>query len=378
MDGANNDDDLMRRAETLAATARSRTAPNPWVGCILVRDGEVVGEGATRPPGGPHAEVEALRAAGDRARGATAYVTLEPCAHHGQTPPCTDALLAAGVARVVVALEDPDPRVSGRGIAALRDRGLTVDVGVGAASARAGLLPYLVHRREGRSLVLLKTAMTVDGRVAASDGTSRWITGPHARRDVHAIRAQSQAVVVGAGTALTDSPSLTVREVDPPATPPLRIVLDARGRVPATGPLFDTQSAPTAVITTGAAPDEAVAAWLAAGAKVFTVAPSTTGIGVDLRAALETLGGLGVLQAMVEGGPQLAGALLDAGLVDRLVAYVAPSLLGPTAVAAFPVAPVRTLAAARRFTLVDVARLGDDVRLTYEPHDVATDAQGAA
>jgi diaminohydroxyphosphoribosylaminopyrimidine deaminase/5-amino-6-(5-phosphoribosylamino)uracil reductase len=376
MDGANNDDDLMRRAEMLAATARSRTAPNPWVGCILVRDHEVVGEGATHPPGGPHAEVEALRAAGDRARGATAYVTLEPCAHHGQTPPCTDALLAAGVARVVVALEDPDPRVSGRGIAALRGRGVAVDVGVGAARARAGLLPYLVHRREGRSLVLLKTAMTVDARVAAPDGTSRWITGAEARRDVHATRAQSQAVVVGAGTALADSPSLTVRDVEPPPTPPLRVVLDARGRVPATGPLFDTQSAPTAVITTGAASDDAVATWLAAGAKVLVVAPSTTGVGVDLRAAFETLGGLGVLQAMVEGGPQLAGALLDADLVDRVVAYVAPSLLGPTAVDAFPVAPVPTLAAARRFTLVDVMRLGDDVRLTYEPRDPATEAEG--
>jgi diaminohydroxyphosphoribosylaminopyrimidine deaminase/5-amino-6-(5-phosphoribosylamino)uracil reductase len=378
MDGANNDDEVMRRAEILAASARSRTAPNPWVGCILVRDDEVVGEGATHPPGGPHAEVEALRAAGDRARGATAYVTLEPCAHHGQTPPCTDALLAAGVARVVVALEDPDPRVSGRGIAALRDRGVTVDVGVGAASARAGLLPYLVHRREGRSLVLLKTAMTVDARVAAPDGTSRWITGEEARRDVQATRAQSQAIVVGAGTALADSPSLTVRDGEPPTAPPLRVVLDARGRVPAAGPLFDTRLAPTAVITTGAAPDETVAAWLAAGAKVFTVAPSTTGVGVDLRAALATLGGLGVLQAMVEGGPQLAGALLDAGLVDRVVAYVAPSLLGPTAAAAFPIAPVPTLADARRFSLVDVTRLGDDVRLTYEPHDPATVVEGGA
>jgi diaminohydroxyphosphoribosylaminopyrimidine deaminase/5-amino-6-(5-phosphoribosylamino)uracil reductase len=368
VNGTDSDDDLMRRALAQAATARSRTAPNPWVGCVIVRDGEVVGEGATRPPGGPHAEVEALRGAGDRARGATAYVTLEPCAHHGRTPPCTDALVAAGIARVVVALEDPDPAVSGRGVAALRERGVTVDVGIGAALARASLVPYLVHRREGRSFVLLKTAMTLDGRVAAADGTSQWITGPESRHDVHVVRSKSQAVVVGAGTALADQPRLTARDVDPPPPgQPLRVLLDARGRVPATGPLFDTDLAPTAVITTAAAPDDATRAWLAAGAKVFTVPPSATGTGVDPLATFATLGGLGVLQAMVEGGPRLAGALLDAGVVDRIVAYVGPMLLGPTALPAFPIAPVPTLPAARRFALVDATRLGDDVRLTYEP-----------
>ena len=193
------DAELMRRALRLAGTARRTTPPNPWVGCVLVRDGEVVGEGATRPPGGPHAEIEALRAAGDRARGATAYTTLEPCSHHGRTPPCTDALLEAGVARVVVAIEDPDPHVAGQGIAVLRRAGVTVDVGTEADAATRLLAPYLVHRAEGRSFVVLKTATSLDGRIAARDGSSRWITGPAARADVHELRADSQAVIVGAG-----------------------------------------------------------------------------------------------------------------------------------------------------------------------------------
>jgi diaminohydroxyphosphoribosylaminopyrimidine deaminase/5-amino-6-(5-phosphoribosylamino)uracil reductase len=363
-----SDIELMGHALALAGRARLRTPPNPWVGCVIVRDGEVVGEGATQAPGGAHAEVEALRAAGQRARGATAYVTLEPCAHQGRTPPCTEALIEAGVTRVVVALEDPDPNVSGRGIAQLRERGITVDVGIGADTARLALAPYLVHRSCGRSFCLLKTAMSVDGRIAAADGSSRWITGPEARADAHIVRAKSQAVVIGAGTALADRPTLTARDVDPPVErQPLRVLLDARGRVPAVGPLFDTDLAPTLVLTTAAASDDATNAWLAAGAKVLTLPRSTNGTGVDLTATLETLAGLGVLQAMFEGGAQVAGALVEKGLVDRLLVYVAPMLLGTDALAALETTGPRTMSDARRWQLVDVARLGDDVRLTYEP-----------
>ena len=363
-----SDLELMGQALALAGRARLRTPPNPWVGCVIVRDGEVVGEGATQPPGGAHAEVEALRAAGDRARGGTSYVTLEPCAHQGRTPPCTEALIEAGVTRVVVALEDPDPNVSGRGLAQLREQGITVDVGIGADNARLSLAPYLVHRRTGRSFCLLKTAMSVDGHIAAADGSSQWITGPEARADAHLVRAKSQAVVIGAGTALADRPTLTARDVDPPVErQPLRVLLDARGRVPALGPLFDTDLAPILVLTTAAASDDATNAWLAAGAKVLTLPQSANGTGVDLTATLETLAGLGVLQAMFEGGAQVAGALVEAGLVDRLLIYVAPVLLGTDALPAFATGGPPTMTTAQRWQLIDVARLGADVRLTYEP-----------
>jgi len=325
------DVELMGRAVAVAGAARIAAPPNPWVGCVVVRDGEIVGEGATGPfPAGPHAEVAALAAAGDRARGATAYVTLEPCNHHGNTPPCTDALLAAGVGRVVVGLEDPDPRVRGTGVARLRDAGVDVVVGVAADAVRTELAPYLVQRSTGRAFALLKTAMSLDARSAAADGTSQWITGPEARADAHRLRAESQAVVVGPGTARADRPRLTVRLDDhPSARQPLRVLLDARGRVPAEGPLFDPDLAPTLVITTEAAPAATVDAWRAAGAKVEVVGPGAGGHGVDLRAALTLLGERG-LPAIGFPGPD-------------------------------------TLADAARWRLLDARPVGDDVRLTFAP-----------
>jgi len=362
-----HDTDLMARAQTLAERARRRTPPNPWVGCVVARDGVVVGEGATAPPGGPHAEAEALAAAGERARGATAYVTLEPCAHQGRTGPCADALLAAGVRRVVVAVEDPDPRVHGEGTARLAEGGVDVTVGVGADPVRRSLAPYLHQRRTGRAFCVAKTATSVDGRTAAPDGTARWITGPAARADAHELRADSQAVVVGAGTAIADQPHLTVRDVDvPPPHPPLRVVLDAAGRVPATGPLFDLAAAPTLVVTTAGAAPDTVDAWRAAGAKVETVAAAADG-GVDLAETLSLLARHDVLQAFVEGGATLHGALWRAGLVDRLVVYVGGVVLGADAHPALGGPGPRTLADAPRLTLTDVAQLGDDLRLQYDP-----------
>jgi diaminohydroxyphosphoribosylaminopyrimidine deaminase/5-amino-6-(5-phosphoribosylamino)uracil reductase len=361
----------MARALVVAARARRRSAPNPWVGCVLARDGEVVGEGATRPPGGAHAEVEALRAAGAAAaRGCTAYVTLEPCSHHGRTPPCADALLDAGVARVVVATLDPDPHVAGTGIARLRDRGVSVEVGVGEDDARRLLAPYLVHRRFGRSFVLLKTASSLDGRITARDGSSQWITKPEARADAHELRADSQAVVIGAGTAIADHPSLTARDTrEAVERQPLRVVLDAHGRVTPDGPLFDPGIAPTLVVTTASAPADAADAWLAAGAKVHVVPPGEHGAGVDLPATLAHLATLGVLQAMVEGGAQLAASLLDEGLVDRLVAYVAPTVLGVVGRPSIATAGPLRIGDATRFRLAGVTRLGDDVRLDYDTGD---------
>ncbi|HEV8206823.1 MAG TPA: bifunctional diaminohydroxyphosphoribosylaminopyrimidine deaminase/5-amino-6-(5-phosphoribosylamino)uracil reductase RibD [Acidimicrobiia bacterium] len=363
------DSDLIARAVALGEHGRRSASPNPWVGSVVVDEqGAIAGEGWHQRPGTPHAEAHALDAAGERARGGTAYVTLEPCAFQGRTPPCADALIASGVRRVVVALEDPDTRVAGRGLARLRAAGLDVEVGPGATSARRSLAPYLHHRRTGRAWCLVKTAMSLDAKTAAADGSSRWITGVAARADAHRLRAESQAVVIGAGTALADHPSLTARDVHPPVDrQPLRVLLDARGRVPAAGPLFDAALAPTLVVTTEAAPSEAVDAWQAAGAKVETV-PAAAG-GVDLEATLDLLGRRDVLQAMIEGGATLHGALLAAGLVDRLVAYVAPTVLGPGGLPAFPQPDLGTIADAEAWQLLSATTLDDDVRLEYEPEE---------
>jgi diaminohydroxyphosphoribosylaminopyrimidine deaminase/5-amino-6-(5-phosphoribosylamino)uracil reductase len=375
---------FMDRALARGETARRRTAPNPWVGALVVREGEIVGQGATQPPGGAHAEIEALREAGERARGATVYTTLEPCAHHGRTGPCAVALVEAGVSRVVIALEDPDPQVAGRGVAHLRDLGVTVDVGVGADAAARSLAPYLAHRRLGRAFTVVKTAMSLDGRIAARDGSSQWITGAASRADAHRLRAESQAIVIGAGTALADRPRLTVRDADGPVHhQPLRVLLDATGRVPAEGPLFDPELAPTLVVTTDAVAGDAQRAWLAAGAKVLTVPPAepvppaATGAGVDLAATLEVLAGLGVLQALVEGGAALSGSLVEAGLADRLVTYVAPTVLGRDGRPALDLAGPARIADAARWRLVDIARVGTDVRLDYEPPAPPHDEGGA-
>lgn len=357
------DADFMQRAIALGERGRPTTPPNPWVGSVVVAGGEVVGEGFHERPGQPHAEAAALAAAGHRARGATVYVTLEPCDHHGRTPPCTEALLAAGVARVVVALEDPDDRARGRGVERLRAAGVEVGIGVGAEAASESLRPYLHHRRTGRPWCVLKAAVSLDGGTAAEDGTSKWITAPEARADAHRLRAASQAVVVGSGTALADRPSLTARDVEPPATQPLRVLLDARGRVPAVGPLFDVDLAPTLVVTTAMADPDTVAAWKGAGAEVEEVDPAPGG--VDLAGAVRLLGGRGVLQALFEGGAAVHGSLVAAGLADEVVVYQAGVALGPDAHPMFEGLAIPTLDAAPRFALTEVARLGDDVRLTW-------------
>ena len=365
------DDEFMAQAITAAATARLWTPPNPWVGCVLVCDGTVVGLGATQPPGGRHAEAEALADAANRGadpRGATAYVTLEPCSHHGRTPPCADALIAAGVTRVVSALEDPDPNVAGQGHRRLRAAGIEVLVGIGAHEATAQLAPYLHHRRTGRAFALVKTAMSLDGRTSAADGTSQWITGAEARADGHRIRAESQAVVVGPATARQDRPSLTVRDAQvAPAGQPLRVLLDAKGAVPVDGPLFDQALAKTLVFTTAAAPAESRNAWAVASVEAVEVDAGPNGRGVDLDAVLHHLGTeCHVLQAMFEGGGKLHGALIAEGLADCLVTYVAPVILGERgrAVIAYPGAA--TLADAPRWAISDVTPVGEDVRITYD------------
>jgi diaminohydroxyphosphoribosylaminopyrimidine deaminase/5-amino-6-(5-phosphoribosylamino)uracil reductase len=329
---AGSDETYMERAVELAQGVRTSTSPNPWVGCVIVNAaGQIVGEGATAPPGGPHAEVAALAQAGEAARGASAYVTLEPCAHYGRTPPCTAALVAAGITRVVAAIEDPDPKVSGGGLSALGSSGVAVTTGVLSATVTQQLRPYLVQRSTGRPFVVLKLATTMDGRTAAPDGSSRWITGTEARHDVHLLRAESDAVLVGAATVRLDDPELTVRDAGVGKDPqPLRVVL---GHVPA-------------------------------GARVQPVLE----LGGDLGAVLDELGRRGVLQLLVEGGASVAGQLHRAGLVDRYVFYVAPAFLGgDDGRPVFAGPGVATMADAWRGRLVSARHLGEDLRIDLEP-----------
>ncbi|HYH52273.1 MAG TPA: bifunctional diaminohydroxyphosphoribosylaminopyrimidine deaminase/5-amino-6-(5-phosphoribosylamino)uracil reductase RibD [Acidimicrobiia bacterium] len=365
-----SDEETMGAAVAEGERGRLTAPPNPWVGCVIVDSGgEIVGRGFHRRAGEPHAEIHALGEAGDRARGGTAYVTLEPCAHHGRTPPCAPALVEAGVHRVVVAVVDPDDRVAGRGVEILRSAGVDVAVGVGVEAAARSLAPYLHHRHTGRPLCLLKTAASLDGRTAAADGTSQWITGPEARADAHRFRAESGAVVVGAGTAVADHPALTFRDLqfEDGLIPdqPLRVLLDAAGRVSATGALFDPTLAPTLVLTTEAADPETRRAWKEAGADVEDV-PAAHG-GIDVRAALMALGRRGILQAMIEGGATLHGAFLRGGLVDRMVVYTGGVVLGAGGRPLFAGPGPATLEDASRWRLAGVHQLGRDARLDWEP-----------
>jgi diaminohydroxyphosphoribosylaminopyrimidine deaminase / 5-amino-6-(5-phosphoribosylamino)uracil reductase len=354
-------DDAMLRALELAERGRGTVSPNPLVGCVLVREGRIVAEGWHERTGGPHAEVVALEAAGERATGATAYVTLEPCAHTGRTGPCTSALLDAGVAAVEVALADPNPIAAG-GAAALRSAGVPVRVGRHAARARRQNQVFLHVLAHGRPYVLLKAATSLDGRIAAADGTSQWLTGPPARRQVHELRRDVDAVAVGSGTILADDARLTVRlpdpgEADAPAPavrrPPLRVVFDARGRTPAHARVLDA-SAPTLVLTTAEGHRR-----LPTGTDTVVLPPGPDG-GVDLVAALATLLARDVHHLLVEGGATLASAFLAAGVVDRLDLHLAPLLLGDRGRPLFTGGPA-TLAEAMRLEVTDLAQVGEDV-----------------
>jgi diaminohydroxyphosphoribosylaminopyrimidine deaminase/5-amino-6-(5-phosphoribosylamino)uracil reductase len=329
----------MARARQLGAGVLGSTSPNPPVGAVvLAADGAVAGEGATAPPGGPHAEVRALAQAGERARGGTAVVTLEPCAHTGRTGPCADALLAAGIARVVVAVPEPTEPAGG-GAARLRDGGVDVVVGVEQAEAEDGALAaWLTGVRDHRPYVVWKTAATLDGRVAAADGTSRWITGPRARVAVHRLRATCDAVVVGSGTALTDDPQLTVRDAEgrDVGRQPLRVVVDRRGRLPGSARVLD-DAAPTHVSRAGTP-----------------------------RELLDELFVRDVRRVLLEGGPTLAAAFLRDRLVDEVVVHLAPTLLGagPSLIGDLGIS---TITGALSFAITDLTRLGGDVQLRLRP-----------
>ncbi|TXK43944.1 bifunctional diaminohydroxyphosphoribosylaminopyrimidine deaminase/5-amino-6-(5-phosphoribosylamino)uracil reductase RibD [Nonomuraea sp. C10] len=345
----------MARAVELAARGHGHTSPNPVVGCVVLdAAGRVAGEGFHAYAGGPHAEVAALREAGERARGGTAYVTLEPCDHTGRTGPCSGALLEAGVARVVHAVADPNPKAAG-GAGRLRAAGVAVTAGVLAEEAERVNAEWLTWARLGRPHVTWKFAATLDGRSAAADGTSQWITSPEARADVHRLRARSDAIVAGIGTVLADDSRLTARPALAEGRP-LRVVVDPDARTPATARVLDG-AAPTLV---------AVAADTVTTLGADLLRVPRDGRGLDLHALLKELAAREVVSVFLEGGPTLAGAFLARGLVDRVVAYVAPALLGAGA-AALGEAGVRTIGEAHRLIFDEVSPIGPDVRLVARP-----------
>jgi diaminohydroxyphosphoribosylaminopyrimidine deaminase/5-amino-6-(5-phosphoribosylamino)uracil reductase len=355
---------LLRRALELAEGGRGRVSPNPLVGAVIARQGEPIGEGFHAELGGPHAEVAALescRGRGHDPAGATLYVTLEPCAHHGRQPPCTEAIVAAGIARVVIASDDPSEKASGRGPGVLRDEGVEVSMAEGAEAAAARLLnqPFRKHARTGRPLATLKLAQTLDGRTAAGEGGPRWISGPGSRRPVHRWRGEADAVAVGIGTALADDPLLTAREVDAHRQP-LRVVFDSEARLPLDAQLIRTVAqAPVLVVASPAAPADRVDALREAGAEVVVVDGDRA---QRIRAALAELGRRGITSLLLEGGAELAGSFLDAGEVDELRLFIAPVIFGGVGVG--PLAGWAgggRAAEATRALAVEWERSGDDL-----------------
>jgi len=359
-------DRFMRRALELAERGRGLTSPNPMVGAVVVTaGGEVIGEGFHARAGGPHAEVDALQMAGARARGATLYVTLEPCAHQGRTPPCVDAIVAAGVARVVAAVGDPNPLVAGRGFAELRRAGIEIVAGVAAAEAERQNRVFLTAMRERRPHVTLKAAMTLDGKIADAHGASRWITGEPARRHAHRLRREADAIVVGVGTVLRDDPELTVRLGEPWPREPLRVVLDTRARTPR-GARFVRAGTPScALIVVGADVPEERTRELAGSGATIVRCPTRAGR-VELGALLSELFSREVRAVLVEGGGEVHAAFLDAGLVDRVAMYVAPLIVGGRDATPVVGGVGRELKSAVRLGGFAVTKLGDDLLIEAE------------
>lgn len=347
----------MAQALRLAEQGLFGTSPNPRVGCVIVRDGKVAGEGWHERAGAPHAEAHALRAAGSLAQEATAYVTLEPCSHHGRTPPCADALIAAGVARVVVAMRDPNPLVAGQGLARMKAAGIQVESGLLESAARELNIGFVSRMTRQRPWVRLKTASSLDGKTALSNGVSFWITGPAARQDVHRLRARACAILTGIGTVLADDPRMDVREVET-TRQPLRIVVDSQLRTPVTAKILTGGK----TLIVGSVADKAKISRLeGAGAEVI-ILPDATGQ-VDLARLLIELAEREINEVMVEAGCTLNGALLNAGLIDEWVMYTAPVLLGDHARGLFDVPELTEMSQRREVTIRDVTMVGQDIRI---------------
>ncbi|PKO36208.1 MAG: riboflavin biosynthesis protein RibD [Betaproteobacteria bacterium HGW-Betaproteobacteria-6] len=348
---------LMARALQLAERGLWTTSPNPRVGCVLVRDGDIVGEGWHEKAGEPHAEVHALRVAGDRARGATAYVTLEPCSHHGRTPPCAEALIAAGVSRVVAAMTDPNPLVSGKGLALLQAAGITTASGLLENEARELNIGFVSRMTRGRPWLRLKAAASLDGKTALNNGVSQWITGPAARRDGHAWRARACAILTGIGTVRDDDPSLTVRDVAT-TRQPLRVVVDSRLEIAPTARILQGEP----VLIVGAVENAEKMALLRSTGNFVEILNNGSGK-VDLKALLELLAQRGINEVHAEAGFKLNGSLLREGLVDELLLYLAPCLIGHEASGLFNLPELTTLDGKRQLKIRDLRQLGEDIRL---------------
>ena len=349
---------FMRRALVLAERGWGQTAPNPMVGAVVVREGVVVGEGWHTRYGAPHAEVEALEAAGVRARGATVYVTLEPCNHTGQTPPCSEALIAAEVAEVVVAVADPNPMAQG-GAARLREAGVTVTFGVEEEAARELNAAFLNGFASDRPFVQLKVALSLDGALSDHTRARAWLTGPEARSQVHRLRAGSDGVVIGIGTARADDPELTVRDFDAPRVAPARIVFDTSAQLPLSSKLVRTARTQRTIVVCWAPDPQHAAALEHAGVELVHAA--------SLADALVAFRAEGIGSLLVEGGAALGTSFLQDGLVDRLIIFRAPLILGRDALGAFSGFPSSTIGAAPRWRLVDARRFGDDEMTVYSP-----------
>lgn len=351
------DHGMMARALQLAERGLWTTSPNPRVGCVLVRDGEIVGEGWHEKAGEPHAEVHALRAAGDKARGAIAYVTLEPCSHHGRTPPCAEALIAAGVSRVVAAMTDPNPLVAGQGLALLQAAGIATASGLLENEARELNIGFVSRMTRGRPWLRLKAAASLDGKTALNNGLSQWITGPDARRDGHAWRARACAILTGIGTVRDDDPQLNVRDVAT-TRQPLRVVVDSKLETPLTAKIL--RGGP--VLIAGAVDDEKRTELLRAAGAEVVILPNPQGK-VELKDLLEELGRRGVNEVHAEAGFKLNGSLLREGLVDELLLYLAPCLIGHQASGLFNLPELTSLDGKQRLAIRDLRQVGSDIRL---------------
>jgi diaminohydroxyphosphoribosylaminopyrimidine deaminase/5-amino-6-(5-phosphoribosylamino)uracil reductase len=351
------DHGMMARALQLAERGLWTTSPNPRVGCVLVRDGQIVGEGWHEKAGEPHAEVHALRAAGDKARGATAYVTLEPCSHHGRTPPCAEALIAAGVSRVVAAMTDPNPLVAGQGLALLQAAGIETAGGLLETEARELNIGFVSRMTRGRPWLRLKAAASLDGKTALNNGVSQWITGPDARRDGHAWRARACAILTGIGTVRDDDPQLLVRDVET-TRQPLRVVVDSRFEIPMTARIL--QDGPVLVV--GAVDNAEKIQMLRSAGNFVEILKNPAGK-VDLKAMLELLARRGINEVHAEAGFKLNGSLLREGLVDELLLYLAPCLIGHDASGLFNLPGLTTLDDRRHLQIRDLRQVGADIRL---------------
>jgi diaminohydroxyphosphoribosylaminopyrimidine deaminase/5-amino-6-(5-phosphoribosylamino)uracil reductase len=351
------DHGMMAHALQLAERGLWSTSPNPRVGCVLVRDGEVVGEGWHEKAGEPHAEANALRAAGNLARGATAYVTLEPCSHHGRTPPCAEALIAAGVSRVVAAMSDPNPLVSGTGIALLQKAGIETASGLLEGEARELNIGFVARMTRGRPWLRLKAAASLDGKTALNNGISQWITGSEARRDGQRWRARACAILTGIGTVRDDDPQLSVRDFATPRQP-LRVIVDSRLETPVNARILQGAQ----VLIAGAVDDVEKAELLRSTGAEVQIFPNATGK-VDLRALLEFLAQRGINEVHAEAGFKLNGSLLREGLVDELLLYLAPCLIGHAASGLFNLPELATLDDKRRLRIHDLRQIGEDIRL---------------